>query len=215
MVLCGYSGLHSVFNETPTKQSTYLTDRSTVKVRFFLNGYDGSTTPTTITAGRVQFISPLTSEEAFSEPTSGRFYHAEYQAIAEDHRRSKDSVYHFWNSLSNMYRDLLTPSREGMTSFSSEVSLTGLSKLSDALIGRRKWTDLIIIQQRNPVLRPWDDKAHQWFQQCRAAAIRIMIETFRIVKEVEKLAFGPHSYFLRREQGLAAGAVMPPEIDSD
>lgn len=85
--------------------------------------------------------------------------------------------------------------------FPAHVNVGGLGALSDALVGRVRWTDAGVIAERNIMLGDDRHKAMAFVERWRKRAVIQANEAFEHSVQAEKEAFGDKSYFLRKEQG--------------
>jgi hypothetical protein len=78
------------------------------------------------------------------------------------------------------------------------------SAIGDALIGRRKWTDPQVVEERDILLGSDWAKARDYVSMVRNKMLARYAETFRQLEEVERKAFGDHSYFYCLDHGTEA-----------
>ena len=86
--------------------------------------------------------------------------------------------------------------------------LGSTSALGDALVGRRKWTDVEVIRERNILLGPDSDAAQNYITNIRARLVEQYRIAFISMEEAEKKQFGRNSYFVvaenrNGEEGIA------------
>ncbi|KAI9781623.1 MAG: hypothetical protein M1839_005840 [Geoglossum umbratile] len=117
-----------------------------------------------------------------------------------------------WNDLATCHRDLEAPSREpsgqapryGLPGFRfpGSIIVGSSSAIGDALIGRRKWTDPQVLQERDILLGDNNKAAHSYVSWVRAEMVERFKEAFKQLEVIETEAFGENSYFHRKKFGL-------------
>ncbi|KAI9769555.1 MAG: hypothetical protein M1840_004033 [Geoglossum simile] len=116
-----------------------------------------------------------------------------------------------WNDLATCHRDLEAPSREP-SGQAPRYGLPGLrlpgsiiigssSAIGDALVGRRKWTDPQVMQERGILLGDNDEAAHSYVDRVRAKMIKRFEEAFKQLKATETEAFGGIHTSIERSSG--------------
>lgn len=103
--------------------------------------------------------------------------------------------------------------------FPGSVPLTGLGPLSDALVGRQRWDSPTVSRERDQVL---GDQSAILIEKWRRTAIVKVLDAFHVVKEEEKHAFGPKSYFALLEKypdgnfpAISEDADPAPDYEDD
>jgi len=102
-----------------------------------------------------------------------------------------------WNAIALSHLNLQAPAcaPQESTPFPAAVEVFGLGYLSDALIGRRKWTSELVSEERDFVLGCSEEEfaAHYelWKKQAKAMALRC----WKLVKEREMAHYGAESYW--------------------
>ncbi|KAI9770494.1 MAG: hypothetical protein M1839_003175 [Geoglossum umbratile] len=117
-----------------------------------------------------------------------------------------------WNDLATCHRDLEAPSREpsgqapryGLPGFRfpGSIIVGSSSAIGDALVGRRKWTDPQVLQERDILLGDNNKAAHSYVSWVRAEMVKRFKEAFEQLEVIETKAFGENSYFHRKKFGL-------------
>lgn len=92
------------------------------------------------------------------------------------------------------------PQEDNGYNFPGQVELMGLSPVSEALMGRRRWESPEVEHDRNAIQGPTGRRLNQWLDDWRSWAAAKAIEAFQLVKGAEKEAFGPNSYFRQQEE---------------
>ncbi|KAJ5630033.1 hypothetical protein N7528_003690 [Penicillium herquei] len=136
-----------------------------------------------------------------------------FGAIQDDHNRLETAEAGPWSSISDAHRDLCLAPKipSGSTchvyavnpySFPGLAQLTGLGPISDALVGRIKWTEWSVVSELETLFGESTLEAHEFIRRWRSRAARQFIEAFANVISAEKLAYREDSYFYLREHGL-------------
>ncbi|KAI9777789.1 MAG: hypothetical protein M1839_008584 [Geoglossum umbratile] len=117
-----------------------------------------------------------------------------------------------WNNLATCHRDLEAPSREpsgqapryGLPGFRfpGSIIVGSSSAIGDALVGRRKWTDPQVLQERDILLGDNNEDAHSYVSRVRAEMVKCFKVAFEKLEVIETEAFGGNSYFHRKKFGL-------------
>jgi hypothetical protein len=139
-----------------------------------------------------------------------------YCFIDKDHNLLGNGCALSWDELAACHRDLEAPVSgpygqlpllgRPTYRFPGSVILASTSALGDALIGRRKWTDPQVLQERDIVLGDDDDRAHTFVSQVRKRLVNSYLDFFPILESVERTAFGKNSYFKSRD--TVSGRVL-------
>lgn len=79
--------------------------------------------------------------------------------------------------------------------FPGVMQLTGLGALSDALLGRVKWSEWSVTVDLDVLFGEDKQAAHLWIQRWRRRAMYQFVEAFQVVVSAEKKAYGEQSYF--------------------
>lgn len=74
--------------------------------------------------------------------------------------------------------------------------------MSDALLGRRRWDDPRVVQERDLLLGDDGQRVLDFVLQWREKALQQANGAFQDLMQAERRAFGEKSYFYRREQLL-------------
>jgi hypothetical protein len=159
----------------------------------------------------------LSRANKFDEPMSRQHHISQivqswYCAIDKDHNLLGNGCALSWDELAACHRDLEAPIRgpygqqplfgRPAYRFPASVILDSTSALGEALIGRRKWNDPQVLQERDIVLGDDDGRAHTFVNQVRKRLVNRYLELFPVIESVERSAFGEHSYFRSRDSVL-------------
>ena len=116
-----------------------------------------------------------------------------------------------WEDLSKAHRDLTagpaTPSglanRYGPIpyAFPAAVPVMGISAVSDALVGRRRWSDPLVIMEKRGLLFGGAVAREAYVTTWRRKALNQAVGAFLCVRKMEKEVFGEKSFFLAKENG--------------
>lgn len=134
-----------------------------------------------------------------------------FVGIQEDHSTLDVPESGSWEFLAACHRDLCatkaTPSGQvnvhGLPPypFPASVPVRGISALSDALVGLRRWDDPIVLLERDLLLGEDDESALIYVEGCRRRAQKTYRNNMKAIRELEKKAFGANSYYRLKEQG--------------
>jgi len=144
--------------------------------------------------------------------------------IADDEETLENHMSGTWEQLSKSHRDLTEPYSTANGNyhrywylgyqFAGSVALHGLGALSDALVGRRKWSDPSVQEERNIVLRESKEAFDKYVTTYQKRAVQIFLEHWhRMVKE-EVAAYGERSFF-SRNASLADDPDPEPDVGTD
>jgi hypothetical protein len=132
-----------------------------------------------------------------------------YCFIDKDHNFLGNGCALSWDELAACHRDLEAPVsgpygqlpvlERPTYRFPGSVIMDSTSALGDALIGRRKWNDPQVLQERDIVLGNDDDRALAFVNQVRKKLVNRYIDYFTALESVERAAFGKNSYFKSRD----------------
>ncbi|KAI9767399.1 MAG: hypothetical protein M1835_007046 [Candelina submexicana] len=148
-------------------------------------------------------------------------------AVQPDHEQLETLEAGTWSELSAAHRDLVAArtSPSGLANlygvipyrFPAAVEIRGLSALSDALIGARRWDSLEVMQERAFVLGSNREAARKFIKDWRRKALIAAVNNFRLVKKAEMAAFGTKSYFYRRDNNLTTNVDddSPTQMDRE
>ena len=143
-----------------------------------------------------------------STKDNSRTLSAWHVGIDESHEHLDIDNFTSWSDLAACHRDLEAPVTDpsGHTlwfgrpehRFPGAVVLESSSALGDALVGRRKWSDPQVIQERNILLGDDDHKASAYVAAVRSRMLTKYNEAFQALEPMERAAFKDLSYFEAR-----------------
>ncbi|KAJ9481738.1 hypothetical protein VN97_g11728 [Penicillium thymicola] len=136
-----------------------------------------------------------------------------FGVVHEDHERMETAEAGTWGEIADAHRDMSIGTRKpsGESSRKRSVSpytfpgvshLTGLGDLSDALLGRIRWSEWPVVAELDVLFGEDKEAAHSWILNWRRRAARQFIEAFMRIISAEKLAYGKRSYFHLLKEGL-------------
>ncbi|KAJ5212873.1 hypothetical protein N7449_000042 [Penicillium cf. viridicatum] len=136
-----------------------------------------------------------------------------FGVVHEDHERIETAEARTWGEIADAHRDISIGTRKpsGESSQKRSVSpctfpgvshLTGLGDLSDALLGRIRWSEWSVVAELDILFGEDKEAAHSWILRWRRRAARQFIEAFVRIISAEKLAYGKRSYFHLLKEGL-------------
>jgi hypothetical protein len=136
-----------------------------------------------------------------------------FGSIEEDHIRLETAEAGVWSDIADSHRDIRLAPRipSGSTchvfavnpyTFPGTAQLTGLGAISDALLGRIKWTEWSVFVELEVLFGEDQAAAHQWISEWRKRATRQFVQAFRAVISAEKAAYGQKSFFYLKKAGL-------------
>ncbi len=143
-----------------------------------------------------------------------------YMGIQEDHETLDTIEAGTWSQLSGAHRDLLPgpTSPSGLHNlfgqppyaFPAAVPVTGLGPISDALVGRIRWDNPLVLQDLELLLGPLEQPRNQYIQEwIWKARVEIRLK-MRIVEETERARFGDKSFFDCRDRRARAPTPDDP-----
>ena len=129
--------------------------------------------------------------------------------IGEDHEQLDTHDAGTWSAVAASHRDLIPAERgtPGFTSvhrgavpyaFPGAVHLQGLGAISDALVGRRRWTNTSVISELDVLFGADTHAAEVFIQQWRQRAAQAFLAAFQEVQRLEALYYGANSFFRLR-----------------
>ncbi|KAJ5986731.1 hypothetical protein N7451_011096 [Penicillium sp. IBT 35674x] len=136
-----------------------------------------------------------------------------FGTIEDDHIRLETAEAGVWSDIADSHRDMRLAPRipSGSTchvfavnpyTFPGTAQLTGLGALSDALLGRIKWTEWSVFVELEILFGEDQAAAHRWIQEWRKRASRQFIRAFHAIISAEKAAYGERSFFYLKGAGL-------------
>lgn len=126
---------------------------------------------------------------------AARVVHSAFVSVSDDHKKIEAG--RTWDGLAALHRDLTAPIPSPQVRFPSDVKLSDLNPLSDALVGTKRWDAWTVLQCRDKILSNNPSETLQEFQDTAGAAV---ISLFQHVKEAERVLFGNNSYFRHLER---------------
>lgn len=93
--------------------------------------------------------------------------------------------------------------------------MSGLSALSDALIGLRRWSDPEVLAERNIVLGAQTAEYTKYLEEYRERARDRILKAFQYVKAAEREAFEINSFFVQRDEEISSLSSLPSDSDMD
>jgi hypothetical protein len=138
-----------------------------------------------------------------------------FMGISEDHEQLEIPGCASWSEVRNCHLDLVPAERDPSgyghrlgapkERFQGSVVLGSSSALGDALLGRRKWTDVEVLWERDVLLGPDCQAAHRYVQRVRATLVEQYRKAFSTMAQAEREGFGDDSYFLAEPLGVESG----------
>jgi hypothetical protein len=98
--------------------------------------------------------------------------------------------------------------------FGGSVVLGSTSALGDALVGRRKWTDVEVLRERDILLGPDSGAAQDYVTEVRYRLVEQYRLAFSSMKQAEEKQFGQNSYFVVVENRGIEGGIAGLEAES-
>jgi hypothetical protein len=170
----------------------------------------GPKVPFPCAAGGVRITDPAIIHGATAEvQRRRRLIFPWHTRIQEDHEQLEIPGQHTWSELAACHRDMVAPLR-GVSGnavahsrpkdrFPAAVQMTSSSALSDALIGRRRWTDPEVIEERNVLLGSDDAAALRYIHEVRRRLMQDFVADFVKLERYERQEFGVNSFFVCRD----------------
>jgi len=142
-----------------------------------------------------------------------------YVEISEDHETLNISEFETWSQLLSAHCDLVSGSSSLFAlhnmfgalsySFSAAVQLTGLSSISDTLVGRVCWTNPTVISHLCDLLSGNDVVRNAYLHNWTITAKQAIKTQWRKVKCIKRSVFSKKSFFYCQDQKL-----KPPHSDN-
>ena len=140
-------------------------------------------------------------------PKQRRVIYSWHTSIADDHQTLEIPGQHTWDEISRCHQDLIAPLRgvggdlvthdRPPFRFPAAISMESTSALCDALIGRRKWIDPMVIMEANIVLGKDDIAAMNYINQTRQKLVENYLRSVANMRTIEPLVFPDNSYVLQ------------------
>jgi hypothetical protein len=131
-------------------------------------------------------------------------------AISDDHKSLEIPGQLNWNQIAACHRDLEAPTRgvggELVTQdrppfrFPAAVVMDNSSALCDALVGRKKWTDPMVLQEANIVLGSDHTEANQYVKETRTKLVANYLASVYHMYCLEPILFPDNSYVLNNPE---------------
>jgi hypothetical protein len=128
-----------------------------------------------------------------------------HTAIQDDHETLEIPGQHTWSEIAVCHRDMIAPTRgvggnsagasRPKSPFPAGIQMPSISPLCDALIGRRRWTDPEVLEERDIVLGPDNELAMRYIQDMRLKAVDIFCSCFPKMECIERRVYGDNSFF--------------------
>jgi hypothetical protein len=144
-----------------------------------------------------------------------------FVGIGDDHEQLDISESGTWSQLSAAHRDMVPgpsspsghPNHFGKVpyAFPAAVPLRGLGHISDALVGRIKWTTPAVMNEVQLLLAREESDAADFIVEWREKAALAFEKAWAEVKELEQVAYGTKSYWKRTSTEPAA--AVSSEVD--
>ncbi|PYI34400.1 hypothetical protein BP00DRAFT_336966 [Aspergillus indologenus CBS 114.80] len=128
-----------------------------------------------------------------------------------------------WSELAAAHRDLVPgpTSPSGLANrysivpytFPATLQLTGLGAISDALVGRVKWTNPAVLLELNELVLPTGDINAEWLKQWRKRAAETAIAMIKRSLTIEEAVFGDASVQKRSKPVPVQQPAEPVEME--
>jgi len=115
-----------------------------------------------------------------------------------------------WEGVSACHRDLVAPTKgvggEKPTHsvppfrFPAAIYMESAYALGDALLGRRKWTDPEVMEQRDVLLGEDHELAARLVKEARHSLVEKYLSAIGKLESLERRVFGRNSFFLNRNR---------------
>lgn len=147
--------------------------------------------------------------------------------IQENHETLDTVEAGTWSQLSAAHRDLLPgpTSPSGLLSlfemppyvFSAAIPVMGLEPISDALVGRIKWDNPLVLPELAVLLGPSNRCRNQYIQNWIQKVCAEICVKMRLIQQAERQIFGDKFFFNCQDQGVRAPSPddPPPEAAPD
>jgi hypothetical protein len=134
-----------------------------------------------------------------------------------------------WTQISTYHRDMEVPRKQASGKAASTYGVQGNTLLpkimlpagcaiSNALVGRVKWSDMLVQRELGILFGEDDQKAVQFAQEVRSQGLKNMKHAFKLFVDLEMAAFEEVSYFTRQlntEQGVPDADGVEMDMDSE
>ena len=135
-----------------------------------------------------------------------------FGVVHEDHDCLETAETERWRDIADAHREMRLAERipSGSVyrkfvvhpySFPGTAQLTGLGAISDALLGRIKWSEWSVTVELDILFGPDRDAASCWIQQWRRKAHIRFLEAFQTVISAEMAAYRDQSFFCMLKKG--------------
>jgi hypothetical protein len=89
--------------------------------------------------------------------------------------------------------------------------LASVSPLSDALVGRRRWTDPEVLHERDVLLGSDRAAALKLISEIRCSLYQALIDAYQRLEVMERSAFDPLSYFINPNRQSPTSEQFDPD----
>lgn len=118
--------------------------------------------------------------------------------IGDDHEELSDPAAGSWSVLSAAHRDLsaIDPplgefdSQGNVYRFPAMVELDNLGPISDALVGRKRWTSPAVQIAKSGLLKPITEELRKELEAWKVKATKEVLQKFQLVKAMEGITYG-------------------------
>jgi hypothetical protein len=148
-----------------------------------------------------------------------------FVGIQKDHEALEVVEGGTWSELSAAHRDQRSPpaTPSGLPNkhgaipfrFPASININGLSPVSDALVGAKRWDSADVIDCRNTILSQNHNVAGQFFDDWKRGANKKAIEMFELVKKAEMQCYGERSYWYHKNRETKDGISFPKLKDDE
>jgi hypothetical protein len=132
-----------------------------------------------------------------------------FTAIQRNHETLEMPDQHTWSEIAAFHRDLEAP-EHGVAGekvskdrppyrFPGAIKLESVSPLSDALVGRRRWTDPEVLYERDVLFGSDIAASKALVTEIRTRLYDALIRGYRKMEAIERYSFGDLSFFLNPE----------------
>jgi len=151
-----------------------------------------------------------------------------FTGIGADHEILDNPESETWSQIAACHRDLvpceLSPSGRSTSAyqrgphFKAAILLSSQSPISDALIGRRRWSSPLVHSHASILFGQDDDAAYELVSQIRCSLLESYRTAWKELQVIEKQLYGRKSFFYMKENNihpLPADGYSDSDVDSD